>query len=142
MNDQHIAQIIHAKNNISIFKNMADNDIKSILKDVKFLHYNENEKIIQEGEKSKEVYLLISGECAVKHRGKEVAKILPNEPFGEFAPITHEERKATIIATTDVKVIVFSLDIELLEEKLKGFTILYKNFVDELIRKLEASNDR
>lgn len=140
--DKLVEKIIQAKQNISIFKNMKDEDIKAIIKDIKFLHYAPKEAIIREGDTGKEIYLLIEGECEVIHHAKKVATILKNEPFGEFAPITHEKRKATILAKTDVKVIVFSLNIQLLEAKLEGFTILYKNFVDELIKKLEASNER
>lgn len=140
--DENIQKIIKAKHNISIFKDMKDEDIVAIIQKVKFIHYQPSETIIEEGENTKEIYLLIEGECEVFHHGKLVAMIQKNEPFGEFAPITHEKRRATIVAKTEVKVIAFRLNIALLENTLNGFSILYKNFTDELIKKLEASNNR
>lgn len=140
--DENIKKIIKAKDHISIFKNMEDRDIERIVQNVNFIQYQPNELIIKEGDSSKEIFLLVSGKCEVHYHGKVVATLHENEPFGEFAPITHQKRKATIIAKTDVKVISFRLNISLLENTLQGFSILYKNFSDELIKKLEVSNKR
>jgi signal-transduction protein with cAMP-binding, CBS, and nucleotidyltransferase domain len=138
----HIKSIIRAKNNISIFKNMADVDIARIIKDIEFISFNEGEYIIKRGDTSKEIYLLIKGECSVVVNGNIVATIKQQQTFGEISPITKGVRQASIRANCKSQVIMFNLDIELVEKNMTGFTLLYKNFVNELIGKLEASNKR
>ena len=138
--NEYIERIVRAKNNIALFKNMKDDDIKSIVKNVQFIQYYPGETIIRQGEMSTEIYLVTNGTCEVRHDTKIVGKIEKNQPFGEFAPIINEPRSATIIAKDKVTAILFELNLELLEKSLSGYAIMYKNFVDILIKKIEKGN--
>lgn len=139
---EYIKSIVKAKNNISIFKHMSDADIATIIKDINFISFNEGEYIIKRGETSREIYLLIQGECSVIVNGNVVATIEAQQTFGEFSPITDGIRHASIQANCESKVIMFNIDIDLVEKNMTGYTLLYKNFVHELIGKLEAANKR
>ncbi len=138
--EQIIERIIKLKNKINLFKNMEDKDIRLILKDIKFVGYQTGETIIKEGDTSDELYILLDGKCKVNVGTTNVGVIEVNQAFGEFSAITKSPRHATIRALKPCKVISFKIAFDILEKELKGFSILYKNFVDELILKVDATN--
>lgn len=55
--------------------------------------------------KASKMYLLLSGEVALKAGRKEVGTVRPGEVFGELAAITDAPRSATAVAKTDCKLI-------------------------------------
>ena len=138
--EKYIESIIKSKRNINIFKNMRDEDIRKVIKDIKFIQYKEKETIIKKGDKDNDIYFLMEGRCNAVIDKSVVGIINKNQTFGEFSPLTNSPRKADIIASKPSKVIAFSLCLEATEEELGGFGILYKNFSKELIKKIEMSN--
>ena len=135
-----IERIIKLKNKINLFKNMKDEDIRLILKDINFVRYQIGETIIKEGDTSEELYILLEGKCKVNVGPTNVGVIEVNQAFGEFSAITKSPRHATVRALKACKVISFKIAFDILEKELHGFAVLYKNFVDELIKKVDATN--
>lgn len=138
--DEIVQKLVDSKENIRFFKNMRDEDIKHIVKDVKFIRYNPHEIIINLLEEGDEIFFLLEGSCRASIGANIVGQIDKNQIFGEFAPITKEKRSATVRANTKVKVISFKLAFELYEEDPYVFTQLYKNVIAELVQKINAKN--
>ena len=138
--EEIIDRIIKLKNKINLFKNMEDEDIKQILKDINFVSYQIGETIIKEGDTSEEIFILLDGKCKVNVGRTNVGIIEINQAFGEFSAITKSPRHATVRALRPCKVISFKIAFDVLEKELHGFSILYKNFVDELIIKIDSTN--
>ena len=71
--------------------------------------YQPNDKIIIQGDKADNFYIVASGEVAVVKKDdktgeeKQVATLKPNAYFGELALMTGGRRNATIVALTPVK---------------------------------------
>lgn len=137
-----LQKLIDRKNSIKFFKNMKSYDIKSVVKDIEFLRYGKGETIINEGELCKEVYFVLSGICDVKIDNKYIATIEKNQLFGEFSAILDEPRTATVISQYSTTVIRFNFAFELFNLEPHPFTLLYKNIIDELIKKIAKANKR
>merc|ERR1711964_351272 len=64
-----------------------------------------NETIIKEGEKGDTFYILERGEAKAMKDGKEVMRYKAGDFFGELALVNSDERKATVITTTDAQLL-------------------------------------
>ena len=134
--------LIDSRHSISFFKNMIPEEIKHIVKDVEFIKYNKREAIVLQNTDSKEIYFIISGKCKVLVNSKIVGKIEENQIFGEFSSILKEKRNATIETIDETTVLRFNFAFELFKKDPYAFTMLYKNIIDELIKKIVSSNKR
>ena len=138
--DENIEKLIAAKHSISFFNNMDDEDIRAIVKNVRFIQFKKDETIIHENDEDEVIYLLLNGECRVSVKNKKVGLIEPGQLFGEFAAITKERRSATIRTNKPTTVLAFQLALEAFNESPYSFSFLYKNVTNELIKKIDLSN--
>jgi len=140
--EENFNRLIGVKNKIAIFKGMQDGDIRLVVKDVFFMKYNPHETIIREGELGDDIYFIVSGTCRVTANHKAVGLLKEHQIFGEFSAITKDLRTATIRTNSIVTVLSFKLATELFEEIPESFSNLYKNVIDELIKKIDLSNQK
>mgnify|MGYP002633798137 CR=1 FL=1 len=139
--NQYLEQIIKMKNKISIFQGMEDDIIKNVVKNIRFLQFDMHEQIIHLGDEEKDIYILLEGECRVMiDNNKTVGILKKNQVFGEFSPITNTPRSATVKANVPTTVIAFEIDFNFLDNEINEYAVLYKNFVTELIKKLNLIN--
>jgi len=137
-----LRKLIDSKNCISFFKNMEATDIKYVVKDVEFLRYGRGETIIKQGEDSKEVYFILSGQCLAFVNSKNVGRLEKNQIFGEFSSVLNEPRTASVVAQDACTVLRFKFAFELFPIEPHPFTMLYKNIIDELIKKIVKLNKK
>jgi len=100
-----------------------------------------HEQIIQLGNEDKDIFIVLEGECRVmidKH--KTVGVLEKNQVFGEFSPITDTPRSATVKANVPSTILAFKINFDILNNELNGYALIYKNFVSELIKKLNLIN--
>jgi CRP-like cAMP-binding protein len=64
---------------------------------------------VTEGQIGREVILITSGTAAVARDGEEVASVGAGDFVGERAIILGEPRNASLVATTDLEVLVYSI---------------------------------
>ena len=67
------------------------------------------EVFVTEGQIGREVLLILDGTAAVARSGEEVAVVGAGDFVGERAVLLGEPRNASLIATTDLEVIVYSV---------------------------------
>lgn len=72
------------------------------------LNLGEGTKLATEGHTGREVFLIVSGEADVLRDGEIIATVGAGTVVGESAVLTNEPRNATLVATNDVEVVVFS----------------------------------
>ncbi len=140
--EENFNRLIGVKNKIEIFKGMLDGDIRTVVKDVNFMKFNPHETIIREGELGEEIFFLVSGICRVSANNKPVGLLNQHQIFGEFSAITKDLRTATIRTNSVVTVLSFKLSTDLFDEMPESFSVLYKNIIDELIKKIDLSNQK
>lgn len=70
-----------------------------------FVHFNEGEIIIQQGDVADKVYTLLDGSADAICDGVKVGEINANEIFGALAVFTRQNRMASVVATSDCSVL-------------------------------------
>ena len=140
--DETTEKLIASKNSISFFKSMDDEDIRAIVKNVRFIQFKQHETIIREGDEDEVIYFVLNGECRVSVGKTNVGLIHPGQLFGEFAAITKERRTATIRTNKQTLVLAFQLALEAFNETPYSFSFLYKNVTNELIKKIDQANKK
>jgi len=140
-------KLIEVSKYIYILKDILNEDILKMTRDVEFLEFKENEIIFEDGEESDEIYFLLRGLLSVdiKKGGeyREIAQIKPLELFGEMAFISKKPRSARIRSIRENSTIIkFVIDEGAYEPSIcHAFMKLYKNIASVIVKKLEASND-
>lgn len=137
-----IDKIIKYKNRISILRGISEENIRDIVKDCRMIKFAKGEKIIQQGDDTKNVFFLVDGEASVFIKNKKVGSIAPKQAFGEFSVISNQKRNATVIASESCIVISFMLCLDIVDGHYSGFVGLYKNICNELIVKLDQANKK
>ncbi len=141
-NKEPLEQLIRYKNHIPYFKDIEEEDIREIVKDVRFCHYKEHETLINEFDDSKEIFFLVEGECRVSLRRRTLGKIEAKTIFGEFAFITKELRSATVKTNKHSIIISFHFDLKSFDKNPCLFSQLYKNISAELVKKVYNINQK
>lgn len=63
-------------------------------------------EIVTEGNTGHEFFLILSGQAAVKRGGRKVNTLSAGDYFGELALLSKGERNATVVAETDMELLV------------------------------------
>jgi cAMP-dependent protein kinase regulator len=134
-------------NRLDFFRALRVED-KSVIIDKKLLtirSYSEGEYVIRFGDSGSEFFMLMSGEAHVlTEAGNKVAEISPGKFFGEVAFALNEKRTASIVAGSDIIVMVLdnkTLQLmpvrvrELIKDKLIWGLV---NRVSDLNRRIES----
>ena len=61
--------------------------------------------LVTEGEAQRDLYLLLEGQCIVRHAGRDVGQLGPLDWFGELGLLTDGPRQASVTALTPVSVL-------------------------------------
>ena len=72
--------------------------------------YQENDSILTQGSVAKNLYIIISGDVEVIKDDMKINELSSGDFFGEIAIVAKTKRTATINATTNLSVLVFSED--------------------------------
>ena len=62
--------------------------------------------LVAEGETGHEFFVILSGTARVSRRGRKIATLGPGSSFGELALLEKAPRNATIVAETDMELVV------------------------------------
>lgn len=81
-----------------IFKGIPSEALETVAAHARLLRYTPGEAVVQEGDVSNALFLVVSGEAAVVSKGHEISRILEGEIFGEGAFLTGNPRSATVRA--------------------------------------------
>ena len=83
-----------------LFSDLSGNDLRHVVNVSGVQTYDEGEAIIREGEGGVGFQLILEGECKVIRNDRTLAKLGPDDFFGEMALIDEGPRTATIVAAT------------------------------------------
>ena len=130
----------HYAERVKLFNGLKPEEVSSILKQGKTIHFLEGQTVFHEGMLGSNLFIILGGEIGIYIRDKLIAKCKVGDAFGEMAVLNEKPRSATAAALTDVK--LFTLD----ESHLSGIleqhvaVRLLLNIVHVLSERLEAAN--
>nr|MDD3720091.1 cyclic nucleotide-binding domain-containing protein [Candidatus Gracilibacteria bacterium] len=97
--------------NLKIFNGINEDVVNNILDNCKEEFFKAGDTIFVEGEVSNgKGYIIKNGNVDIKIKGQKIAELNQGDIFGEIALLNEEERTATVIAATDLVVIVLSIN--------------------------------
>ena len=95
--------------NIPLLSELTENERLTIADALQVSNYSAGEKIITQGEKGDNFYIVRSGECkcTINSGGQEIEVLRVDEGgyFGEIALLTDQPRKANVYAVSDVNLL-------------------------------------
>lgn len=83
-----------------LFSDLSGNDLRHVVSVSGMQTYDEGDTIITEGDSGVGFQLILEGEAKVIRHGRTLAKLGPDDFFGEMALIDEGPRTATIVAAT------------------------------------------
>ena len=72
------------------------------VENTKVLYYKKGQTILEEGDDSREAYIVHSGKVSIVKNDEIIATLGENEIFGEMGWLQHIPRSATVMAVEDV----------------------------------------
>ena len=89
-----------------LFANCSKGELAEVASIADELDLPEGRRLIREGERGREFFVLLEGEAEVTRDGTPIATMKSGDFFGEIALVSDAPRTATVTATTPVRVLV------------------------------------
>jgi CRP/FNR family transcriptional regulator, cyclic AMP receptor protein len=91
---------------IWLFAACSAKDLRKVRQSLDEISAEAGEVLCEEGTTGHEFFLIVSGTAAVKRNGRKVVSLGPGGFFGELALLDRGPRSATIVAETDMELLV------------------------------------
>lgn len=91
---------------VPLFSALSKKELTQVDRAADELDVKTGQEIVTQGRTGHEFFLILSGEATVQRDGKDVATLSPDQYFGELALLDRGPRSATVIAKTDMKLLV------------------------------------
>jgi CRP-like cAMP-binding protein len=121
------AYIAHLQD-VTLFAGCSRSDLKAIARRAEDRRVAAGEAIVTEGEPGHEFFVLLEGTARVSRDGRKVATLEPGSGFGELALLEKAPRNATVVAETDVELVVLG------ESEFAGLLDEVPGFARKLLR--------
>ena len=126
---------------LNFFSEFSDEQINEVVDASEWKEFKKGEVIISEGEKETAFYIIAKGGVEVVKKDAVIGVMKQGDCFGEIAFITRKPRAATIVARTEVSLMIVNMS---LMEKASLETQLqyYRIFLQNLISRLSHATDK
>ena len=91
---------------VRLFAGLTKRDLNHVARRADVIQVSAGSEIVREDTPGHELYLIASGQAAVRRRGRRVASLGAGEYFGELAILDGGIRTATVVAETDLQLLV------------------------------------
>ncbi len=93
---------------IQLFRELTPKELVVVMNAFREAQVDAGRDVIEEGDKSENLYLIVEGECDVMRRGELITTLRAGSQFGEMALLNRRPRTATVRARTDVRLLALS----------------------------------
>jgi len=87
---------------VELFGQISGEDLSQIAQIADEVDFEQDQRIILEGDLGDSLFLIISGKVRVHHEEQEIAVLGERQVFGEMALLDSEPRSASVTAVSDV----------------------------------------
>jgi CRP/FNR family cyclic AMP-dependent transcriptional regulator len=91
---------------VPLFAACSRKDLQLVARRAEDVRVPPGKTLVSEGETGHEFFVILDGEARVTRQGRKVATIGPGAAFGELALLEKAPRNATVIADTDMELVV------------------------------------
>ena len=128
---------------VPLFRDLTEEELKRLLSAGRVREYAPGQRIIEEGQPSRELFILLSGKVSVEVGGVPLAEIRSVSPVGEMGVVDGEVRSADVVAMESLKVLAIKkedFDRIIWEDKALGIKV-HRNLVIVLSRRIREMDD-
>jgi CRP-like cAMP-binding protein len=91
---------------VALFSSLSKSELERIAQYADEVSVPEGEVLASEGRFAHEFFVIQQGTAEVRHDGRVINELGPNDFFGEIGLVEGDRRTATVVATTPMRVIV------------------------------------
>jgi len=91
---------------VPLFAACSRKDLQLVARRAEDVRVTGGKALISEGETGHEFFVILEGEAKVMRHGRKIAGLGPGDAFGELALLEKAPRNSTIIAETDMELVV------------------------------------
>jgi CRP/FNR family cyclic AMP-dependent transcriptional regulator len=91
---------------VSLFAACSRKDLQLVARRAEEVHVSAGKTLVTEGETGHEFFVILSGTARVSRHGRKIATLGPGAAFGELALLEKAPRNATVVAETDMELVV------------------------------------
>ncbi|MSO38335.1 MAG: cyclic nucleotide-binding domain-containing protein [Acidimicrobiia bacterium] len=108
---------------VPMFSALSRKELVLLGKRAEDLEVDPGRVLVTEGATGSEFFVIVSGTAKVTRRGRKVATVGPGDAFGELALLVPAPRNATVVAVTQMEVLVIGQrEFRALLEEAPGFS--------------------
>lgn len=93
---------------LPLFEHCSKAELATIAKVTDQVEVSAGRVLIREGERGRELFVLLRGEVEVRRKGRKLATLGPGAMVGEMALVSDAPRSATVTALSDLDVLVIT----------------------------------
>ena len=130
-------------NEISIFLDMEESELETILEVSREEVYKEGEEIFSDGSMGDSLYVIMDGEVDISKDGQILTVLEPGKFFGEMSLLDASPRSAAASASTDCRLIVITKEAveALYSENVVAVCKLFISIFKDISQKLRNLNE-
>jgi CRP-like cAMP-binding protein len=102
-------ELVETLSTVPLFARCTPRELRSVARFVETAELPAGTHLVREGEEGDALFVILSGEAAVRTGDRELARVGEGDYFGELALLDGEPRSADVVATTDVQVAVLGI---------------------------------
>lgn len=91
---------------VPLFASLSKKDLQRVAKASDEVGIEAGRTLVEQGRTGHEFFLIIEGSAAVRRNNRKVTDLGPGQYFGELAILDRGPRSASVVANTDMKVLV------------------------------------
>jgi CRP/FNR family transcriptional regulator, cyclic AMP receptor protein len=91
---------------VPLFAACSRKDLQLVARRAEDVKVATGKALISEGETGQEFFVILAGTARVTRQGRKVATLGPGDAFGELALLERAPRNSTIVAETDMELVV------------------------------------
>jgi CRP/FNR family transcriptional regulator, cyclic AMP receptor protein len=91
---------------VPLFSALSKRDLKTVEQAADRIEVPAGREVVTEGRTGHDFFLILDGKASVKRNNRKVADLGPGDYFGEMAVLDQGPRTATVVADTDLNLLV------------------------------------
>jgi CRP-like cAMP-binding protein len=125
--------------NVALFKGCSRKDLQSVARRSENRRVEAGTTIVTEGENGNEFFVIIDGSARVSRQGRKITTLGPGSGFGELALLGNAPRNATVVADSDMELVVLDEpEFAQLLDEVPGFALKMLRSTARRLREADA----